>query len=227
MNKEIFNFSQKFPNKLDIISLQINEGLGNALKIGLLECEFEYVARVDSDDINRSDRFELQINEFIRNKDLDILGSHIYEFEENIVNIKSKRKVPTKHNEIYRYQKFRDSFNHMTVMFNKNKVLQSGNYVHCPLMEDSLLWSKMLINKAVTSNIDDYLVYARIDSGMHKRRGGYKYFMNYKNARKQILKTGFINSWEYHISIFIQLPLALSPNFLRKIIYKYLLRKKV
>ena len=49
----------------------------------------------------------------------------------------------------------------MTVMFKKSKVIEAGNYENCPLMEDDMLWTKMLLIGVKCSNINDYLVYAR------------------------------------------------------------------
>ena len=64
-----------------IVSLNTNRGLGVALKEGILRCKNELVARMDTDDVARRDRFEKQLFEFRNDPSLDICGSHIEEFE--------------------------------------------------------------------------------------------------------------------------------------------------
>ncbi|ELK0490891.1 glycosyltransferase, partial [Escherichia coli] len=46
---------------IKIIKLSKNVGLGQALNKGLAQCENDYVARMDTDDICHPKRFEIQI----------------------------------------------------------------------------------------------------------------------------------------------------------------------
>ena len=131
------------PGLIKRVPLETNHGLGLALREGMMHCTYELVARMDTDDICRNDRFEKQIAEFAENPDLDICGCHIYEFEGDISNVLAQRVVPLKHAEIMKYQRRRDGFNHMTVMFRKSAVLKAGNYQSCMLMEDTYLWANM------------------------------------------------------------------------------------
>ena len=45
-------------SELDVVQLEENRGLGLALAEGLLHCKYELIARMDTDDIARKDRFE-------------------------------------------------------------------------------------------------------------------------------------------------------------------------
>lgn len=218
-------YDSKYQGLIRFVSLPVNKGLGLALREGVKNCSFELVARMDTDDIAMSNRFEKQLLQFMKYKDLDICGSHIKEFEDSLENIVSVRKVPLKMRDIYNYQKRRSAFNHMTVMFRKSMVLESGNYEHAPLMEDDVLWSKMFLNKCKAKNIDEYLVYARVGVVMIDRRGGWEYFKKYKNSRKKILKIGFCSYWDYLITISIQLFVSLLPTKTRRLIFYKLLRE--
>lgn len=217
-------YISKKPKLYTILPLEKNLGLGLALAKGILCCKYELVARVDTDDISRKDRFEKQLKMFSDNPNLDICGSHILEFEGNINKIISKRCVPIVHQDISEYQKRRSAFNHMTVMYKKSSVIKAGNYEHCPLMEDDMLWIKMLLSGAIGANIDDYLVYARTGYAMIKRRGGLDYFLKYKKARKQIYQTNYISAYDYYISLFAQGIVSLLPKEIRKFIFLHLLR---
>lgn len=230
LTKELYDlldeYQNKYPNLINRVPLEKNVGLGLALREGILHCNYELIARMDTDDIARKDRFELQLNEFKKNPNLDICGSHIIEFEGNIKNIVSKRNVPIDNKQIQKYQKRRDAFNHMTVIYKKNAVLKAGNYQSCLLMEDTLLWVNMIQSGAICSNIDDYLVYARVGKDMYDRRGGWTYFKKYRIGRKRVFKTGYISNFDYLTTIVVQFVVAIVPNGLRKILYINTLRRK-
>lgn len=220
----IGDYCTKYP-ELDIISLVENRGLGLALAEGIKHCKYEIVARMDTDDIARKDRFELQLKEFDNNSALDICGSHVKEFEDSKDNVVTQRRVPLTDVECKKYQRRRDAFNHMTVMYKKSAVLAAGNYQHCPLMEDTLLWVNMFKNGAIAMNIDDFLVFARIGEGMYERRGGWAYYKKYKQARKRIFETGYISWWDYKYTLLVQFVVALLPNRVRGWVFKQLLHK--
>ena len=213
------------PELYTLVPLETNVGLGLALAEGIKHCRYELVARADTDDICRSDRFELQLAEFERDNSLDICGSHIAEFESDINSIVAKRTVPLSDEDIKVYQKRRDAFNHMTVMFKKSTVLAAGNYQSCMLMEDTYLWVRMILVGAVCKNIDDTLVYARIGSNMYERRGGVAYYKKYKEGRKKVRQTGYIGFVDYYYTLAIQFVVALMPNKLRGWVFKRLLHR--
>lgn len=219
------SFVSKENDLYTIIPLEQNQGLGLALREGIQHCKYELIARMDTDDIARKDRFELQLTEFDKDSDLDICGSHVLEFEGTIDNIVAKRTVPLTDFEIKKYQKRRDGFNHPAVMFRKSKVLESGNYQNCPLMEDTYLWVNMFLHNAKAKNIDDFLLYFRVGKDMFERRGGWKYYKKYKQGRKMVYKTGYIGWWDYHYTLLVQLVVALMPNKLRGRLFKTVLHK--
>ena len=78
------------------IKLSKNRGLGNALNEGLKHCSYELVARMDTDDIAKPDRFEKQINFMERNPDISVCSSNIDEFIDSTDNIISTKKIPEK-----------------------------------------------------------------------------------------------------------------------------------
>lgn len=208
------------------IQLPENRGLGIALAAGVPECSNELIARMDTDDIAVPNRFELQLAEFEKNPDLDLLGGQILEFETTPEEIIGERRVPLTHDEIVVYQKLRCAFNHMTVMFKKRKVLEAGNYQNCPLMEDDILWVNMILHGAKCANLNEALVYARTNRDMIARRGGMKYYKKYKSARKKILDTGFITKRQFRKTNRIQFIVCLMPGWLRKFVFFKMLHKK-
>lgn len=237
----LWEYLSKNNNLYKIVSLEKNLGLGLALAVGINKCSYPLVARMDTDDICIPKRFELLLKEFENDNDLDICGSNIAEFEDFVANshenilriiadiqktkIVAKRIVPLDNKNIRKYQKYRDAFNHMSVMYRKESVLKAGNYQHVLYMEDTVLWVNMLKIGAKAKNIVDELVLVRIGKNMFERRGGFSYFKYYKEGRKKVREIGYINLFEYYFSLLIQFVVALVPNRLRIFIFKRILHK--
>ena len=217
-------YKTKYQRLFKFVCLEKNVGLGLALAEGIKNCSYELIARMDSDDISIPNRCELQLREFAQDPLLDVCGGYIKEFCDSKEGVVAIRKVPLVDSEIKEYQKRRDAVNHVTVMFKKSKVLEAGNYQHALLMEDSLLWTNMILHGATFKNIADYLVYVRTGADMFKRRGGLKYFKKYKNGRKIILQTGYISKWDYYYTLLVQLIFSILPNSVREFVYEKLLR---
>ncbi len=214
------------PERYTIVPLEKNVGLGLALAEGILHCRNELVARMDTDDISADDRFEKQLCAFADHPEIDICGGQIAEFEGSIDNIVARRTVPTDHASIVRYQKRRDAFNHVTVMFKKSAVLRAGNYQSALLMEDTMLWANMIMAGAQCMNLEDTLVFVRVGADMFERRGGWKYFLKYKEGRKKVYDTGFISRWDYDYTLMVQLVVALMPQKLRGFVFKKILHRE-
>ena len=219
-------YQKEYPGLIKRLPFAENRGLGLALQSGVPECTYDLIARMDTDDICREDRFEKQLAEFEKDPDLDIIGSNIDEFEDTPDTIVANRTVPLTDAEIKKYQKKRDGFNHMTVMYKKKAVLDAGNYQSCPLMEDTYLWVRMMKNGVKCKNIGEPLVYARIGKDMFNRRGGWAYFKKYKAAFKKVYETGYISWFDYASVIIIQFCVALVPQKLRGWIFKKMLHGK-
>ena len=218
-------YQKAHPGLIKRVPLEKNQGLGTALSVGVPECRNDLIARMDTDDIAREDRFEVQLAEFKKDPELDICGSQIDEFEDTPDIIVAHRSVPTEHSEIIEYQKKRDAFNHMTVMYKKKAVLDAGNYQPCPLMEDTYLWARMIMKGAKCKNVDEGLVYARIGHDMFERRGGWSYYKKYKSGRKKLLESGFISNSDYLYTLAVQFVVALIPGKLRGFVFKKILHK--
>ncbi len=221
----IEGFEKAYPELFNIVSLEENQGLGNALRIGILECSNDWIARMDSDDISRNDRFEIQASYIADNPDLDIVGSDIIEFEDDIDNVLAVRRVPNKSEDIVRFAHLRNPFNHMTVMYRKKAVVEAGNYQESKLNEDYNLWVRMIMNGAVCANIEDFLVYARTGRDMYKRRGGFKYAVSDIKLQKFFHEIGFNGFFRMTVNMIIRTLVRLTPNLLREKIYISRLRK--
>ncbi|WP_195439181.1 glycosyltransferase family 2 protein [Parabacteroides goldsteinii] len=209
---------------LKTIPISTNQGLGKALNEGLKHCSYDLVARMDTDDIAKPDRFEKQLAIFRKHPEVDVVGAWIDEFEGDTSNVLSVRKVPEWHGKIIQFAKRRCPVNHPVVMFRKSAVLKVGGYKHFPLFEDYYLWMRMLINGARFYNIQESLLFFRFTPDMFRRRGGLKYAVTEMRLQYLFYQIGFINIFTMMKNISIRLVVRLLPNSLRSSLYKRTIR---
>lgn len=221
----ISEYCEKYPDIFNVVELKENLGLGSALAIGIKKCKNELIARMDSDDISSKDRCEKQLKKFQEDENLDIVGSNIAEFVDNIKNIQAYRILPENDKEIKKYARRRNPFGHPSVMLKKSKVLEAGNYRSYYLVEDYDLWIRMIEKNAKCYNFQDVLVYMRISEDFYKRRGGIKYLKSILKFKKEQYKKGFFSKTDYIISAGTHIVICLMPNFIRGLFYKKILRK--
>lgn len=227
LNKALDTLLKKYSENYPFIKLvQLNEnvGLGRALNEGLKHCSYDYVARMDSDDISIQDRFEKQINFLKKNPKCDLIGGNIMEFDDETGKDISLRKVPNNSLDILKFLKKRNPVNHVTVMFKKKSVLEVGSYMDCPYFEDYYLWARMVKNKMNLININDVLVRVRAGVAMSNRRGHFKYIKSIFNFENKLLKLGLINIFMYIFNVLSRSIVALVPNKIRYYIYQEKLR---
>ena len=158
-----------------VIPLKENVGLGKALNIGLSHCSYEWVFRMDTDDICVPERFEKQISFIQNHPEIDILSGQIEEFENSELNITGIKKVPLTHSEIIRLSKTRNPFNHMAIAYKKEVIQSVGGYQHHLYMEDYNLWLRVLAAGYKSANLKDTLVKVRAGQDMVERRRGKPY----------------------------------------------------
>lgn len=223
LNNVLNEFDKKYESLFKFIQFEENQGLGIALRRGVEECSYEIIARMDTDDIAAKNRFERELA-IMQEKNLDIVGSNIVEFDGNIENIISRRNVPDTDESIKSYAKKRNPFNHMTVMYKKSAVLKAGNYKNFLWFEDYNLWIRMIMNGAKMYNIQENLVYARTGASMFERRGGVKYIKREYKMQKEMLKIKFISYKEFIFNILSRSAVRIMPNKLRGFVYMKMLR---
>ena len=208
-----------------VVKLETNVGLARALNKGLEHVINPIVVRADADDYNCRDRFEKQVR-LLSYSNIDIAGSHVIEFDDTGRPVALK-KVPIDSCSISKFVATRSPFNHMTVAFRLDVVVNVGGYPNIYLKEDYALWAILISRGYKTYNIDEVLVHASGDKKMYERRGGVKYIKSEFGLRKLLIKLG-INSWPQAILIgFMRSFVFLLPSSLRGLFYIAFLRDKI
>lgn len=227
LTDELYHVVDKYRllfSNFKFIELPENVGLGNALNEGLKYCSNEWVARMDSDDVSMPNRFEVQIQYIQNHPNVDVVGAWVSEFEHDVVNVLSIKKVPVDYESIISYSRTRNPINHPVVMFRKSAVLSAGGYEHCPYFEDYWLWVRMLRKKSVFYNIPISLLWFRTSCAMYQRRGGFMYVCNELHFQKLMSQIGFITRVQFVKNIIIRIGFRLIPNSVRAKLYKIVLR---
>lgn len=210
----------------DVVSKK-NQGLGVSLRLGTKYISNKWIARMDSDDISVPNRFELQLKEVVKNPDISIIGGQVMEFEGTPAHIVGYRHVPLSDSDIRDYVKWRNPFNHPTVMINKKVLCDVGGYVSFGNLEDYYLWAKIILNKYHVTNLDQVLVYMRADEGMYKRRGKIANITIFYKLRKFLWQNRMINYRQRILGDILMTINIVMPSSLRKFVYqKYLHREE-
>jgi amylovoran biosynthesis glycosyltransferase AmsE len=149
--------------------LEKNVGLGSALNVGLEHCSYDYVARIDIDDVCKPDRLFLQKRFLDLNRDVSVLGGQVHLFDDN--GIYANRLVPNAAVDINRHSLYRNPMNHSTVMYRRDKIINVGGYPDVRFTQDYLLWINCINNGLVLYNIPDFLCEMYADKNMRRRRG--------------------------------------------------------
>lgn len=211
-------FTEKTP-LMRCLPQKENKGLGISLAIGVEACRYQLIARMDTDDIMQPTRLEEQVQAFAERPNLQICGSNIAEFVTAPSAVQGHRVVPESNAAIRQFARRRNPFNHMTVMFKRDAVLEAGNYQPLKSFEDYFLWARMLMNGAAGYNIQKDLVFARIGKDMYARRGGIKYLMPGLRGRYAVYQTGLSNLGDLIIVCSIHIIVSIMPNRLRGWLY--------
>ena len=215
---------KRFDDRLHVFRLGKNGGLGNALNVGIQHCKNELVARMDSDDISRSDRCQKQLNVFTENPSYNIVSGIVEEFSDDVSNVTVCRMVPEYQQDIIHFAKKRNPFNHPCVMYKKSAVESSGGYKDFYLLEDYYLWIRMLQQGFQGYNLQEPLLWMRAGSDMYKRRSGWKYVKSQVLLFRYMYHMKFISCQNCILQSLVRILGSMIPNGIRECLYKCLLR---
>lgn len=223
---EIIEKVSSLSPKFLVVRLEKNLGLANALNVGMAHSKFEWIVRADADDINLPERFELLAKFHSKNLNLSLIGSWILEVD-NSGNRLGVREVPVGAENIKKFARRRNPFNHMSVAFRKKDVLDVGGYPNIYLREDYALWCRMIYKGFACENIPKILVLAAAGVGMYSRRGGIKYAIAEFKMQKYLINLGAKGLICGLLDFIVRGAIFLLPASVRGYVYEYILRRAV
>lgn len=216
LQKTIDDYKSKNKKLFTIVPLKENVGLGRALDEGLKHCRNELVARMDADDISKSERCEKLLALFDNEPKLSLAGTNVDEFYDEPDNVVSSRKVPSDYESIKKFIRRRSPFNHPTVMLKKSEVIRCGGYGKMKRKQDLDLFSRMINTDCYALNINESLLLFRSNADNYKRRKSWEYCKSYIDVVKENYKRGYCSKLDLAYVIAGQLFLHFSPSWLMK-----------
>lgn len=168
-----------------------NKGLAQSLNDLLnivMPLGYEYIARMDADDICDLCRFERQIEYLEEHPDIECLGTFAVE-----INSKGeeyyRKQMPVTHEECKELFRKRDCMIHPTVMYRRSYIEKAGLYsLDTYFGEDTMMWAQGFAAGCKFGNVPEYLYRFRLDDNFFNRRRGWKHAKNIFLLRHRVNK---------------------------------------
>jgi len=193
-----------------------NSNLASALNIGI-DCSCgTYLARLDSDDIQKNSRFEIQISFLQTNPNIYVVGSNVDIIDES-GSILGVKHYPEFNHLIKKYLSIFNPLCHSALMFRREFFFEVGYYdENLFRAEDYSLWLEARELDLVNfHNIQENLVLYRISN--IEKRDILNWTTNLKLKLKYFSSKYFVESC---LGIFFIVLFFASPKFLKSLIYK-------
>lgn len=213
------------PNKISIIRFEENRGLACVLNDLLDICfkeGYEYIARMDADDISDYGRFEKQVMFLYEHPEIDVVGGAIVEIDEKGNSRHKKIVYPNTPEDCRAFFAKRNPHAHPAVMFRRRFFEKAGCKYRPDYRQnqDTMLWFDGMMKGTQHANIPDVVLKFRVTDAMFKkRRNGWSF------AKKQFLDRLKINrGLGYGIGAdvfgFAMFCMLLSPVWIKKVAYR-------
>lgn len=168
-----------------------NKGLAQSLNDLLaivMPQGYEYVARMDADDISEVNRFERQLAYFNSHPEVECLGTWATEITSSGEEFFKKQMPETNDGCLELFRK-RDCMIHPTVMFRRSYIEKAGLYsLDTYFGEDTMMWAQGFAAGCVFANVPEFLFRFRLDDNFFNRRRGWKYAKGIWQLRHRVNK---------------------------------------
>ena len=197
------------------------KGLGAVLAFGVENCRYDIIARMDTDDISFPERCEKELEVLLDNPQIAIVGGGLEKFSDDPDVREGYRMPPEMGKKLIWYSKFRSPFNHPTVMFRKEVILQVGNYPELKEGEDYDLWYRVLKNGYQGYNLQMPVLHYRSGKEMLRRRKNKRFYRQSLALVRQMRKDRYINTAEAVLAAGMHTVRYYSPFALNEFVYRY------
>lgn len=219
ISKVLFNFRKKIFLIESEDNLGLATGLNNLIDI-VLSKKYNFIARMDADDISYKNRIESQVAFLNSNAEIDVLGTSCREFGSSF-SLQEKH-LPEKHEDLLDFSIARCPFIHPTVMF-RTSVFELGyRYpTNTTLTEDMAFWFILLNSGFNFANINEVLLDYRLNEDtVNRRRGIKKAFSEFEVRFRYMLTLKQVN-FKNLMLVFSRLVFHLVPPKIIALCYKY------
>jgi hypothetical protein len=218
----IVNKFSSFDN-VTVVRDKVNRGLSHALNYLLdvtVKLDYDYIARMDSDDISVPVRIEKQVDFLEANPDIDVLGGGCKEFGATFA-IDYKR-LPLTHEELKQFSIARCPFIHPTVMFRISLFKEGYRYpTDTSFTEDMALWYVLLESGKKFANLPDVLLHYKMNENTVNRRRGLSKSISEVKLRFKYMKSVNSLTVKNIFSLSVRFVFHLLPASLIRLLYKF------
>lgn len=136
---------------------------------------YQYIARMDADDISELNRFERQVKYYECHPEVECLGSWAIEIKSDGSEY-FRKQMPETHSGCKELFRKRDCMIHPTVMFTRSYIEKAGFYsLDTYFGEDTMMWAQGFASGCIFANVPEYLFRFRLDDNFFARRRGWKH----------------------------------------------------
>jgi len=165
------------------LAYSLNELLNIVMPMG-----YEYIARMDADDVNELNRFDRQMMYLENHPEVECLGTWTTEITSSGGEY-FKKQMPEKHDDCKKLFRKRDCMIHPTVMFRRSYIEKAGLYtLDTFFCEDTMMWARGFAAGCTFGNVPEYLYRFRLDDNFFERRRGWKYAKGIWQLRHRVNK---------------------------------------
>ena len=225
--REILQLLEK-QNTVSVVWFEENRGLACVLNDLLDICfkdGFEYIARMDADDISELTRFEKQMAYIEEHPEIDVVGGAIEEIDEKG---KSRGKTiiyPATPVECRDFFSKRNPHAHPAVLFKKSffDKLNGQKYrLEYRQNQDTMLWYDGMMAGTKHANIPDVVLQFRMTDTMFKKRRNGWAFAKKQFTDRLMINRGLGYGFGADVYGFAMFCMLVSPVWVKKIAYRVL-----
>ena len=212
LSEELYNYLQTIKSSIKLLEFNENRGLPFVLNDAIDFClnnDYQFIARMDADDVSCLERLEKQLKYLKENLKVEILGTNTEIIDET--GNRTGRKIMKEKPDFNDFIK-KCELVHPTVMFRAGFFRKYGKYdTSFKKSQDYELWLRASKAGAVIHNLPKILLKFRYEKALIKRR---------KDEQKYNIKIKllYISGIKFYISILPNLFIKYSPEFLLKLL---------
>lgn len=212
--------------RVSIVWFPDNRGLACVLNDLLDIClkeGYDYIARMDADDISELGRFEKQVRYLDEHPEIDVVGGAIKEIDENGGSRNKTIVYPETPEECKAFFAKRNPHAHPAVMFRKTFFDKLKGKKYRPEYrqnQDTMLWYDGMMAGTQHANIPDVVLNFRMTNAMFKKRRNGWVFAKKQFKDRLMINRGLGYGFGADMYGFAMFCMLVSPVWIKKIAYK-------
>lgn len=213
-------------NTVSVVWFEENRGLACVLNDLLDICfkdGYEYIARMDADDISETSRFEKQMAYMSNHPEIDVVGGAIKEIDEEGKYRNKTIVYPEGPEECRAFFSKRNPHAHPAVLFRKSFFDKLNGKKYRPEYrqnQDTMLWFDGMMNETQHANIPDVVLNFRMTDAMFKKRRNGWAFAKKQFTDRLMINRGLGYGLGADVYGFAMFCMLVSPAWVKKIAYR-------